>query len=472
MEQANRLNDNRIPPIGVLTQAERMLRANWVANELRSPSGIPMLSPDFVSRQGRVVRLIDLREPDELMGPLGYIPGVDWFSREEALRLHEKVGEFEPIVLISRGGERSGEIAKHLEGKGLKLVASMMGGMVSWKEQGFYTTRDAGILSAKNSLRPYSPRWESKKGSLTQEEIEKHVGDVHSIRWVKLAAFLLHGRLSCVDGRDDSGVLGTPGGDMGEFLLATSVVERLCHKKLNAQELKILFLRRLDAFGRFYLHSDVSASNTLIASMRQDKRLDAALSNVYEAMEWRRFLAKPPVEIREVLLEHILRPEHIGCGHMKQALLRHVEYGTRPELVLDLFRSYLTVRWEGATEADYVVLPGGHNEGAVINVMLSEELAPFSKIPLVSPAAEGSQMFVNHPQVSAYLRRQLAEFFVRQTDLFSPPAGGSALIYEEITKLAQTHLVNTLGVLAKGLPIFHLTFNNDMNVSVQHMGNV
>ena len=32
-------------------------------------------------------------------------------------------------------------------------------------------------------------------------------------------------RLSCVDGRDDSGVMGTPGGDAGEFLLALAAVE-------------------------------------------------------------------------------------------------------------------------------------------------------------------------------------------------------------------------------------------------------
>ena len=39
-----------------------------------------------------------------------------------------------------------------------------------------------------------------------------------------------------------------------------------------------------------------------------------------------------------------------------------------------------------------------------------ELLDAFSKIPLVSPMAEGSQMFLNHPQVSCFLREQLVRF--------------------------------------------------------------
>jgi hypothetical protein len=47
------------------------------------------------------------------------------------------------------------------------------------------------------------------------------------VRWVKMAALLLHGKSSCVDGRDDHGVIGTPGGDAGEFLLALTSIERV-----------------------------------------------------------------------------------------------------------------------------------------------------------------------------------------------------------------------------------------------------
>lgn len=78
-----------------------------------------------------------------------------------------------------------------------------------------------------------------------------------------MAAFLVHGRQSCVDGRDDCGcvtsrsyssvtcsldnrVIGTPGGDMGEFVTAMSVAEQLMDRKLSYDEIDLLLRRRLD----------------------------------------------------------------------------------------------------------------------------------------------------------------------------------------------------------------------------------
>ena len=61
--------DDRIPPIGVVSQAERMLRTNWVATLERSTGGAPLVWPEFVARQGRSVRIIDVREADEFVAP-------------------------------------------------------------------------------------------------------------------------------------------------------------------------------------------------------------------------------------------------------------------------------------------------------------------------------------------------------------------------------------------------------------------
>ena len=76
------VNEARIPAMGTVPQAERMFRINWVAAELRSPSGIPLHSPDYVSRLGRSARIVDVRTPEELVGPLGYIPGSDWIPAD------------------------------------------------------------------------------------------------------------------------------------------------------------------------------------------------------------------------------------------------------------------------------------------------------------------------------------------------------------------------------------------------------
>jgi rhodanese-related sulfurtransferase len=444
-------DDPLIPPIGAISQAERLFRVNWVTTIVRSPSGIPMLPAEFVSRLGRSVRIVDLRRPDELVGPLGHIPGSDWVPLEVAATLSNRVHRDAPVVLISRGGERAGAVAKLLEAAGMRMVASLEGGIVSWKNLGFTTSRSATILDHKDQLCELEPSLPPDT-ELTVDAIERHVGDPQSVRFLKLAALMLHGRMSCVDGRDDSGVVGTLGGDAGEFLLLLAAIERVAGKTFSAAEVKALFARRLDALGRFYIHSDISSANAFIASMRSDSRLDKVLADINETMEWRAFFLSPPPAVREIVLEHLARPEHLGCGHVRLMWKDPERYGVRSELVSTFIRAFMQARWEGATDAEFVPLPGGHAEKAVLRVFVEGELQPFTPIPLVSPSYRGVQMFVCHPQVVSYLRRQLVAFALQYRALV--PAVSAEAVLAEIDRLAGAQMDATLGALAKGLPIF------------------
>ena len=245
MNQHDRLHDARIPDIGTVDQAERMFRTNWVAAEFRSPSGIPLMSADYVSRLGRAVRLIDLRSPEEIAGPLGYIPGSDWLPAEQAIEVLSELPDDDPVVLISRGGERAGALAFALEQQGKRFVAALFGGVLAWRQVGLLTVRAPEIFTRLGLLRSTRTSWETSKGRLSQSDIESHLGDARSLRWMKIAALLVNGRLSCVDGRDDSGVMGTPGGDAGEFLLALAAVERVTGRAIDDTTLHTLLLRRL-----------------------------------------------------------------------------------------------------------------------------------------------------------------------------------------------------------------------------------
>ena len=91
-------------------------------------------------------------------------------------------------------------------------------------------------------------------------------------------------------------------------------------------------------------------------------------------------------------------------------------------------------------------------------------------LPLVSPSAYGKQMFVYHPQVASYLRRQLAEMIVLQRDLL-PPVPAAAL-HAEMERIAEVQLSSTLGALAKGLPIFEITFDARSRATVEEKGRV
>jgi rhodanese-related sulfurtransferase len=451
--------DELIPSIGAMPQAERLFRVNWASAIVRSPSGIPMLPADFVSRLGRAVRLVDLRRPEELTGPLGHIPGSDWVPLELADSLTTRLQPDDPVVLISRGGERAGGVAKRLEAAGLQMVASLEGGIVSWKNLGFTTSRSAAILDRRDRLREQEPPL-SADTELTARAIERHVGDPQSVRFLKLAALSLHGRISCVDGRDDSGVVGTLGGDAGEFVLLLAAIEDTTGKRFSAPEVRALLARRLDALGRFYIHTDIEATNAFIGSMRSDSRLDDALSGIQGATQWRAFLMSPPADVRDVVLEHLLHPEHLGCGHLRLMWSNPERYGVRGELVSDFIRAFMQERWAGAVEAELVPLPGGHAERAVLRVFVEGELQPFTPIPLVSPSYRGVQMFVCHPRVVSYLRRQLVAFALQHRALV--PDASPEAVHAEIDRLSAKQTEATLGALAKGLPIFDVTCSPGM----------
>lgn len=472
MSDLPRLHDARIPKEGSVSPAERMFRVNWIAAEFRSPSGIPLLSADYVSRLGRAARLVDVRPAEELVGSLGFIPGSDWVPEEGALAILEKLADDDPVVLVSRGGERAGKLAAALEARGKRFVAELFGGILAWRQAGLSTVRDHEILAKKNELHETSRIWSAEKKAIGCGDLESHVGDPRAIRWRKLAALFVSGRLSCVDGRDDSGVVGTPGGDAGELLLALGAVERVTGKPIDDATLHKLLLRRLDAFGRFYFHTDIAAGNALIKAMRADHRLDAALAHVFEPLEWRRFMTAPPAEVRAIVLEHAIVPAHIGCGHLRLALLHADRYGIRPALIESVLREFLRLQWAGHDENETAVLPGGNAEGAVVNVVIDQGLELFSRIPLVSPMANGSQMFVNHPQVSAFLRAQMGRFFARQNDVCSLGKGGEQELLATLEGLGETQLGHTLATLAPGLPIYEIRFDDERRSHVRALGHV
>jgi rhodanese-related sulfurtransferase len=461
-------SDSLIPPIGTIPVQERMFRINWVASLERSPSGVPLHTPEFVAQQGRSVRIVDVREPDELTGPLGYIPGSHWVPRDRARTIAERLPRDAPVVIVSRGGERGSEIAHALERSGMRMVASLRGGMVAWKSMGFGSTRDPSILEQRDVLRP-DPEPVRAEPPLSRDAIEVHLGDPQSVRWIKLAAVLLHGKRSCVDGRDDSAVIGTPGGDGGEIVLALAALEAQVGRAIEPDAIAALILRAVDALGSLYCHTDVSASNELILSMRKDARLTEAIGTTYEALEWRKWLRSPPADVREIVLEHMLVPGRIGCGHLRLMMQHPESYRVRPGLAADFVRAYLRTRWADTPQLDLVPLAGGHREGAVINVRVESALHSYSPVPLISPAYGGMQMFVNHPQVSSYLRRETAALLCEQGDLFDVKPSDAGELAARMEELAAHQLGVTLGHLAPGLPIYDVLFQKTGRVAIERV---
>jgi rhodanese-related sulfurtransferase len=441
---------------------EPVWASNWVAQLYRSELGSPLVPVEFVAGQGPAVRLIDVRDPQDFIGSLGYIPGSDWIPPERLASLPERLGPESPVVVVSRHGERASEVARMLESRGLRYVAALAGGVAQWLSLGFSTTRDPAILDRCDVLRPIEPpRLAAHDGpSLSIEHVEEHLGDPLSVRWIKLAALVLHAHLSCIDGRDDRGVVGTPGGDAGQFLLALAAIETTLQRPLDSATIAALLARRIDTLGGFYMHTDLNTIARVADAMRADPQLEPALAEYQDPHSLRQFLRRPPLLLREAVLEHLCQASAVGCGHIRLMHEQSADYLVRPGLVLDFLRAFFHARWEGAFRAEYESLHGRHGERAVLNTRVEGKLQPFSPIPLVSPSAFGCQMFVNHPQVSDFLLRLLVDFLLLQSDVVPELAIKDLrpILHMEVATLHAIHVKNSLGHLARGLPIYDVVF--------------
>lgn len=99
---------------------------------ISTATGEPEVSAAWAAEHRDAFRLVDIREPHELVGPLGHIDGVENIPLLQLLSQASRLDCDEPLLLICRSGRRSGRLAKTLRDSGIACVASVEGGMIAW----------------------------------------------------------------------------------------------------------------------------------------------------------------------------------------------------------------------------------------------------------------------------------------------------------------------------------------------------
>ncbi len=467
-------------PLSDLSNPDVLLRENWDAQLRFGADGTPLLPPAFVAEAGPRVWIIDVRDDAELVGALGHIPGVWRAPLAHVGDVAKVLRSNTPVVVVCSDGTRSSTAARYLSALGMTTVAALEGGLIDWRASGYGVSRDASVTDRR--LATPAPGHGSdgrllgggaKKKHLSREAIEQHLGDPSKVRRVKLAAFLLATKTSCVDGREDRAIIGTPGGDAGEYVLGLTAVEAVTGRSVDVAKVPQLVRAFADTFGGIYLHTDNHALNRLARSLRSDTRLEASVATLHTIEDWERFLRHPRPEDRRALLEHLVQPEHVGCGHLKLALTSSEQYRVRPELITSFFEAFYTGLWDGAPDLTWVVLGGDHAEGAVVQVTTEEQLRPFSEVPMIAPSIGGVQMFVNHPQVVTYLREQTAHYLTNRVGhLLGIGTAEEAALLEQIPAIGGVQAGATLQALAAGLPVFEAHFGRDGAVNVTEQGHI
>jgi rhodanese-related sulfurtransferase len=410
----------------------------------RSPGGVLEIDAGWMSRHHCNARVVDVREPDEREAMR--LPFGENVPMEQIAEVASHWDPSEPIVIVCRSGRRSARVARVLEDMGFLRAASLSGGMLMWSAAGYPIVRGPLANEHEHAAGP-GPAG----GAIARETIEAHLADPDRVRWVKAAALLMQGTRSCVDGRDERAVVGTPGGDAGELLLALAALERVRGDALDEQEIVHLLDEYLDAFGRFYLHTDDGA----LRGLADDSRFAAHVRRV--GLD--QLVRRPARELEPALLDALTTPAHVGCGHLRLVLEHPDEYGVRVELARALLRAVLRRLWQGDA-IDFVILEGEHHETAVVNVRVDHAVHVFTRIPAVSPHAGGEELFVNHPEVSAWLREQNATFLFEVEPFLRDHPEHRAEYLRALDEMGAAQLDATLRHLARSLPVYDAHFTS------------
>jgi sulfur dioxygenase len=95
-------------------------------------AGIWEIEPAVFSDHADRVQLIDVRAPDEFVGPLGHIAGATLIPLEELQKRVAELDKERPLVAVCRSGSRSAQAVVLLQKAGFRQVANLAGGMLRW----------------------------------------------------------------------------------------------------------------------------------------------------------------------------------------------------------------------------------------------------------------------------------------------------------------------------------------------------
>ncbi len=208
---------------------------------------------------------------------------------------------------------------------------------------------------------------------------------------VRHTELLARKALHCIDGRRSVGVIGAPGGNLGEVVAVLAAAERALGP-LDPIVVDAVMRRVVERYGRFYGHTDQHAL----------ERLGEATGLATDAPTMESLLRAAPPPQRDAILAALSTPAHVGCGHLSGSLAADHHADVRPELVHAALCAYHRRIWERHPNVILEVLHGEHHEDEV--VVVRGESASLA----LQPDERGRSRFVHHVDAARWFRHKVA----------------------------------------------------------------
>ena len=100
-------------------------------------AGIFEIQPEALEELGGSIQIVDVREPDEFIGPMGRIHGAKSIPLGQLGARAGELARDRPVVAVCRSGARSAQASVMLQKAGFADVANLAGGMLRWRAEGY-----------------------------------------------------------------------------------------------------------------------------------------------------------------------------------------------------------------------------------------------------------------------------------------------------------------------------------------------
>lgn len=127
---------------GRIPAAEAALTSDWAPLQ-RTYAGIDEIDVEWLAANPGAARVIDVREPEEYLGPAGHIDGARLIPLGHLAARMGEIASDKPLVTVCRSGGRSAQAWIMLRRAGFDRVANLAGGMLAWHEFGLPVSHDA-----------------------------------------------------------------------------------------------------------------------------------------------------------------------------------------------------------------------------------------------------------------------------------------------------------------------------------------
>lgn len=287
-------------------------------------------------------------------------------------------------------------------------------------------------------------------GVMSQEQREKMV-----LANIALTSF------DCLDDRLTQPSLSTPGGDLGEFILALAAYFRHMdpeHAHPPSQEL-------VDMLFHDYLMT-LPGSRPLVHCTD-----DYAINQIKAALAAENFDLNFPLDDINTtgLFNKLLDVDGQGDSHIRMMLKQPHWYELDGHIVPRVLTSFYTSLWAQNQDKNSSlyrsgklklrVLHGVSNPQAFIEVSVNRDCLAHGVAPMLTPHQDGRHpVLVSHLDAVKTRREELADFFVRIANV-SPFKTSKAVFFQHVDYFGLVALDVTGAQMAAHLPLYHISYN-------------